>query len=148
MGRERGLTGGRFTRDRAAHAPLVQFLLFAVVGCAAAVGHYGVLIALSELAAAPPVLASSAGFLVGGVISYLLNYGHVFRSEQDHLPTATKFVAVAAVGLCVNSAIMWALAQRLGLHYLLAQLTATALVMLWSFGANRYWTFKAGSPAA
>lgn len=136
------------TADRPAHAPLMQFVLFVVVGCAAAVGHYGVLIALSELAAAPPVLASAAGFLVGGVISYLLNYGHVFRSEQEHLPTATKFVAVAAVGLCLNSAIMWGLAQRLGLHYLPAQLAATALVMLWSFGANRYWTFNAGSPAA
>ncbi len=124
---------------------MVQFLLFVVVGCAAAVGHYGVLIALSELASAPPVLASAAGFVVGGVVSYLLNYGHVFRSEQEHLPTATKFVAVAAVGLCLNSTIMWGLAQRLGLHYLPAQLAATALVMLWSFGANRYWTFNAGS---
>ena len=31
---------------------------------------------------------------------------------------------------------------------LLAQVTATALVMVWSFGANRYWTFNAGSSAA
>ena len=130
------------------HHPLIQFVLFAMVGCAAAVGHYGVLIALAELLATPPVLASAAGFIVGGVISYLLNYGHVFRSEQDHLPTAAKFVAVATVGLCLNSAIMWLLAERIGLHYLLAQVTATALVMVWSFGANRYWTFNAGSPVA
>lgn len=125
-----------------------QFAMFVAVGCAAAIGHYGLLVVLVELAHAPAVPSSAAGFIVGGVISYLLNYGHVFRSEQEHLPTATKFVAVAAVGLCLNSAIMWVLAQRLGLHYLPAQLTATALVMLWSFGANRYWTFKAGSPAA
>ncbi len=128
--------------------PLIQFVLFAMVGCAAAVGHYGVLVVLAELLATPPVLASAAGFVVGGVISYWLNYGHVFRSEQDHLPTAAKFLAVATVGLCLNSAIMWVLAERIGLHYLLAQVTATALVMVWSFGANRYWTFGAGSSAA
>jgi len=127
--------------------PLTQFILFAIVGCAAAVGHYGVLIALAELLATPPVLASAAGFVVGGIISYLLNYGHVFRSEQDHLPTAAKFVAVAAVGLCLNSAIMWVLAHGLEIHYLLAQVTATGLVMVWSFAANRYWTFNAGSSA-
>lgn len=130
------------------HQALIQFVLFAMVGCAAAVGHYGVLVVLAELLATPPVLASAAGFVVGGVISYWLNYGHVFRSEQDHLPTAAKFLAVATVGLCLNSAIMWILAERIGLHYLLAQVTATALVMVWSFGANRYWTFGAGSSAA
>lgn len=121
--------------------PLVQFVLFAAVGCAAAVGHYGTLIALAEALATPPVLASAVGFVVGGVISYLLNYGHVFRSDRDHLPTATRFVAVALVGLCLNSAIMWALTEGLAVHYLLAQLTATGLVMVWSFAANRYWTF-------
>lgn len=128
--------------------PLVQFLLFALVGCAAAVGHYGVLILLSELLDVGPVPASAAGFVVGGVISYVLNYGHVFRSDRDHLPTAAKFVAVAAVGLGLNSAIMGGLTRGLSLHYLPAQLAATALVMVWSFAANRYWTFGAGSPTA
>ncbi len=127
--------------------PLTQFVLFALVGCAAAVGHYGVLIALAELMAVPPVPASAAGYLVGGVISYRLNYGHVFRSEQDHLPTAAKFVGVAAVGLGLNSVLMWVLAHGLEIHYLPAQLAATALVMAWSFAANRYWTFNAGFPA-
>ncbi len=130
-----------------AHHPLTQFILFAVVGCAAAVGHYGVLILLAELLAVPPVPASAAGYVTGGVISYILNYGHVFRSEQEHLPTAAKFVAVAAVGLCLNSAIMWALTHGLDLHYLLAQVIATGLVMVWSFAANRYWTFNAGPSA-
>lgn len=130
------------------HPALIQFLLFALVGCAAAVGHYGVLILLSELLDVPPVPASAAGFVVGGVISYVLNYGHVFRSDRDHLPTAAKFVAVATVGLGLNSVIMGVLTHGLALHYLLAQLTATALVMVWSFVANRYWTFGAGSSAA
>ena len=81
-----------------AHHPLTQFILFAVVGCAAAVGHYGVLILLAEFLAVPPVPASAAGYVTGGVISYILNYGHVFRSEQEHLPTAAKFVAVGRSG--------------------------------------------------
>lgn len=124
---------------------LRQFLLFALVGGAAAVAHYGTLVALAELLAVAPVPASAAGFLVGGVVSYVLNYGHVFRSDQDHGPTAVKFVAVAAVGLGLNSAIMWSLVHGAALHYLLAQLTATGLVMLWSFAANRHWTFVGSS---
>jgi len=127
--------------------PLRQFLLFAMVGAAAAVVHYGILIALAEGMAVTPVAASAAGFLAGGIVSYALNYSHVFRSERSHAPTAVKFVAVAAVGLALNSAILWALIHGATLHYLLAQVTATGLVMLWSFAANRYWTFGAG-PAA
>lgn len=125
---------------------MVQFLLFALVGCAAAVGHYGVLILLSEAFAVAPVAASAAGFVVGGVISYTLNYGHVFRSDQKHLPTAGKFVAVALAGLVFNSAVMWVLAHEAGLHYLLSQMAATLIVMVWSYTANRYWTFAGPAP--
>src|SRR5688572_35980 len=94
-----------------------QFTLFALVGCAAAVGHYGVLILLSEWAGVSPVLASGAGFVVGAAISYALNYQFVFRSGKDHAPTLAKFLTVATVGLALNSAIMALLASGLGLHY-------------------------------
>ncbi|MCG5238340.1 GtrA family protein [Azospirillum doebereinerae] len=130
-----------------ADGPFRQFLLFVMVGAAAAVVHYGTLIALAEGMTVPPVAASAAGFLAGGVVSYVLNYSHVFRSERSHAPTAAKFVAVAAVGLTLNSAILWALIHGASLHYLPAQIIATGLVMVWSFAANRYWTFGAG-PAA
>ena len=122
---------------------MFQFLLFALVGCAAAVGHYGVLIALSELADVPPVWASVAGFAVGAVISYILNYTHVFKSDGKHLATFSRFIAVALVGMGLNATVMWMLAHELGLHYLPAQLVATVTVMGWSYGANRFWTFSA-----
>lgn len=124
---------------------LQQFVMFALVGCAAAVAHYGVLIGLCEGLGAPPVPASGAGFIVGGVVSYILNYRYVFRSDEAHGPTATKFLMVATTGLGINSAIMWALTHGWTLHYLLAQVMATVTVMSWSFAANRYWTFGTAS---
>ena len=124
-----------------------QFALFVVVGCAAAVGHYGLLVALVELFAAPAVPASAAGFVVGGIISYLLNYRFVFNSTGEHLPTAGKFLAVATTGLALNSAIMWVLTHWFPVHYLLAQVAATGTVMLWSYGANRFWTFGSAGAA-
>ena len=119
-----------------------QFALFAVVGCAAAAGHYGTLIGLAELGGVAPVPASAAGFVVGAIISYVLNYRFVFRSEAEHLPTATRFVTVAVIGLVLNSLIMALLTRWAALHYLVAQLAATGTVMLWSYGANRVWTFE------
>jgi putative flippase GtrA len=121
-----------------------QFIQFAIVGCAAAVGHYGVLIVLSEWAGASPVPASGAGFVVGAAISYALNYQFVFRSDKDHAPTVAKFLTVAIVGLVLNSIIMALLTDRARLHYLPAQVTATVLVMVWSYLGNRCWTFATG----
>ncbi|UEM22661.1 GtrA family protein [Skermanella mucosa] len=127
---------------------LGQFSQFALVGCAAAIGHYGLLIVLSEGFGVPPVPASGAGFILGAAISYALNYRYVFRSDQSHAPTAFKFLTVATLGLCLNSAIMALLTAGAGLHYLLAQMSATVTVMVWSYAGNRCWTFAAGAPEA
>jgi putative flippase GtrA len=121
-----------------------QFVQFALVGCIAAVGHYGMLIVLSEWVGISPVPASGAGFIVGAAISYMLNYQFVFRSDKDHMQTAAKFLTVAVLGLVLNSAIMALLAEGAGVHYLPAQIAATVMVMAWSYLGNRGWTFAAG----
>jgi putative flippase GtrA len=46
-----------------------------------------------------------------------------------------------AIGMLTNAAIMAACVELLGLHYLLAQLLAIAVVLSWSYTANRLWTF-------
>jgi len=47
------------------------------------------------------------------------------------------------VMVALNSLTMLITAQYLGVHYLLAQVFATGLVLLWNFTGNRMWTFKA-----
>ncbi|HEX2116466.1 MAG TPA: GtrA family protein [Alphaproteobacteria bacterium] len=121
-----------------------QFLLFSAAGVFAAIGHYGTLIALSELAEMGPVPASLAGFVVGGVISYLLNYRFTFRSSKQHSEALAKFFVVAAVGFVLNGAIMAGLTGPARLHYLPAQLLTTGVVLLWTFFCNRFWTFREG----
>lgn len=119
-----------------------QFLFFSAAGIFAAIGHYGTLIALSELAGATPVPASLAGFVVGGVISYLLNYRFTFSSTKQHREALAKFLVVAAMGFVLNGAVMWELTGPANLHYLPSQLIATGLVLIWTFSCNRFWTFR------
>jgi putative flippase GtrA len=119
-----------------------QFTMFSAVGVIAAIGHYGTLVALSELAAADPVPASLAGFIVGGVISYLLNYRFTFRSAKQHREALSKFLVVATVGFFLNGLLMWLLTGPVDLHYLVAQLFATGGVLVWTFSCNKLWTFN------
>ncbi len=106
-----------------------------------AIGHYGLLIALVQGAGSDPVLASAAGATLGAVINYALNYRLTFRSGKRHREAVVKFLVVAVVGLALNTLLMWIGVDVLGLHYLLAQVLTTGLVLIWSFAGNRCWTF-------
>jgi putative flippase GtrA len=119
-----------------------QFLRFAASGAVGTIIHYGLLVALREGLALDTVLASSVGFGCGAVVNYYLAHRVVFRSTARHQNAFPSFTLVALVGLALNSAIMFLLSERIGLHYLLAQLAATGVVLCWNFTVNRLWTFR------
>jgi putative flippase GtrA len=123
----------------------MQFLVFAAVGAIGTAGHYVTLVTLVAVFQLDAVFSSVAGFLVGAMINYWLNYHVTFRSKSPHLNTAWKFFTLAAVGLLLNTLLMsWAV-NTLKLHYLLSQVAATGLVLLWNYLANRAWTFRRGN---
>jgi len=118
-----------------------QFLIFAGIGAIGTAGHYVCLIILVQLQLASPVLATTAGFAVGAIINYLLNYRFTFNSNKQHREALTKFLIVAVLGALINASIMSAGISLLELHYLLIQLLATAIVLVLNFSANKFWTF-------
>lgn len=87
------------------------------------------------------VPASAAGALIGAWINYSLNYRYTFRSTKQHREAVVKFAMVAALGLLLNTLCMWLAVEVLQFHYLLGQIVTTGLVFIWSFLANRFWTF-------
>jgi putative flippase GtrA len=115
---------------------------FAGVGVIAAVGHFGTLIALVEAFGAAPVPATLAGYVVGGIISYLLNRAHTFASDRPHREAGWRFAVVAAVGFGLTGLFMHVFVDRLGLPYVPAQVVTTGCILLWSFAANKIWTFQ------
>lgn len=139
-------------RSQARHPALAalmhQFAKFTGVGFASAIGHYGLLIGLVQLAAVNAVIASTAGALLGAWINYNLNYHFTFRSTKRHREAVVKFAVVAAVGLLLNTLFMWVGVEVIKAHYLLSQVITTGLVLVWSFTGNRLWTFHTPPPAA
>jgi putative flippase GtrA len=131
-------------------APLLrlahQFVRYAGVGAVATACHYATLIAAVEVGGASPVLAAMFGFLVGGSISYGLNRTWTFASDRAHEAAVPRFAIVAFIGFLLTGAFMALLTGPLTLHYLLAQVTTTGLVMIWTFLGHRHWTFKASRP--
>ena len=120
---------------------LKQFLRFTGVGVIGTAGHYAILIIVVEVFSGDPVAGSTLGFLGGAIINYFLNRIFTFDSDASHVVALPKFLTVAAVGMAINVAIMAVLTKVFAIQYLLAQITATLLVLIWNFLANRYWTF-------
>jgi putative flippase GtrA len=118
-----------------------QFLRFALVGSAATITTYAILIIGVEGLHINAVAASVTGYLLGIGVNYFLNYRYTFGSDQHHHVVIPKFLAVMMVGMFINAAVMYTGTNWLGFHYMLAQLAAVVIVLMLSFTANRFWAF-------
>lgn len=124
-----------------------RFVRFAAVGAAATGIQYVLLVLLVRFAGMGAPLASSLGFLASAAANYLLNYRYTFRSRHPHGPAVLKFAALASVGLLLNAGLMRLLTES-GWNYLIAQVAATAVVLMWNFLGNSLWTFGRHSTTA
>lgn len=119
-----------------------QFVKFASVGVVGTLVQYTLLIVLVQALDVNATLASTAGFACGALTNYSLNYYYTFASNKNHAEAITKFFTVALVGMFFNGLVMHFCTETLTMPYLIAQVLATGLVLLWTFSANRLWTFR------
>ena len=115
-----------------------QFLTFAGIGAIGTAGHYVTLLILVEVFFIKPVLATTLGFVVGALINYFLNYKYTFNSDKPHMEALLKFLAVATIGAVLNSMIMYLGIRITELNYIIIQVFATGVVLLWNFLLNKF----------
>src|SRR5690348_4015177 len=113
------------TRIPVAH----QFFRFAGVGAIGTGLHYAVYVLLVRWHLVDAVLASATGFTAGALLNYTMSATVVFRGARAHRQALWRFFTVAAVGLGLNSAMVAAATLSFGVHYFLAQMTATGVVL-------------------
>lgn len=121
---------------------LNQFIKFAAIGVIGTAAHYVLLISLVQFLSIDAIIASGAGFTLGAIINYYLNFHYTFQSTKLHTDALPKFFTVALIGLCINTILMSLLTGMNDIHYLLSQIIATGIVLIWNFIANKIWTFS------
>ena len=121
---------------------LRAFLTFGLVGAVGTACHYATLIGLVELLAVDPVLATTAGFVVGMVVNYVLNYRYTFRSDKAHLVAAPKFFTIAIVTGVLNGLLVHAGVKVAQLNYVAVQIVTTLVLFVVNFLLNSAWTFR------
>jgi len=116
--------------------------LYVGAGGIATASHYAVTTAAVELAHWRPILASIAGFAVGAVVKYWLNYSVAFRSTARHSVASLRFAVALALLFALNAAVFAVLNEGLKLHYLVAQV-ATTIILIWpGYRLHRQWVFR------
>ncbi len=124
----------------------MAFGRYLVVGVAATSLHYILLFVLVEACGLAAPTSAVIGALGGALLAYAGNRQFTFAHSAGHTQALPRFLAVAATGAAVNGLIVWAGTSQFGLHYMLAQVLATMLVVVLTFQMNRAWTFKRRSP--
>jgi putative flippase GtrA len=123
--------------------PLIrQFSSFVVIGFGVAFVHYAVLIGLVEGAGVRPVPATLFGYIVGGILSYGLNFRFTYRATRSHGAAIPRFALVAGIGFLITWGIMHGLVERLAIPYLAAQVFTHGIVLMWSFLAHKSFSFR------
>ena len=123
------------------------FLRYAGAGALGTVLHYMALTLLVELAGIRPSFGTVAGAFVGALTNYLLNYHLTFNSTSKHSATFPRFTIVATLGALTNGLLMWVLAEKIGMHYIVSQVFCTIAVLVIGFVLNKNWTFRETSSA-
>ncbi len=119
-----------------------QFSSFLLVGGLATAVHYCLFLGLTLLFQVTPVPASLTGFVVGGVVNYVLNRRHTFETDRSHAEAGWRFALVAGTGFCITWALMRQLTGVLHIQALLAQIFTTGVTLVFNFIAHRFWTFR------
>jgi putative flippase GtrA len=76
------------------------------------------------------------------LLSYILNRLLTYDAERGHLEAGWRFAVVAFIGLGVTTLLMAVFLRVLEWHYIPSQVLTTGIVLLWSFFAHKYWSFR------
>lgn len=126
---------------------------FGVVGTSGFLIDFSVTALLYELLGFSIVLATGIGFCFGATSNYILNRRWTWKSTNpDVRGEYIKFLAVSLMGLGIHYLVLLASMEWLNVSFSMfglevnndwcSKLIATAVVMVWNFLVNNFYTFR------
>jgi putative flippase GtrA len=117
-----------------------ELVRFGLIGILATAIHYSLLFGLVHGADVEPIVATTVGYGVSLIFSYILNRRFTFHVAGPVAASFAKFAVVYGVGLVLNAWIVDALAVDDSV--LAAQLVASTVVLFWNYLGARFVAFR------
>lgn len=129
----------------AAHRLHSQFVRYFIAGTISFFCDLAVLAALHSGAGMNLLAAGALGYVVGVTVNYTIAIRWVFPERSMKHRRGLEFalyVGIGLTGLALNELILWGLAERLGLHFVLAKAVSGLVILAWTFTARRTLLFR------
>lgn len=112
-----------------------QIWKFGLVGGISSLTDYAVLVFCVEALKFHYLFSGFLSFTVSVAVSYPLSMRYVFHTQSslDKRQEFVAFVLLSSFGLVFNEAVLAACTEIAGMHYLVAKVLATAVVMIYNF---------------
>lgn len=92
-----------------------------------------------------PIMGKIPAFLAALCFSFIVNKIWTFQNknqEEWNIQQFLKFLFVSSIGLAISLVLMDIFTGSFALNYLIANLIISAIILVWNFTANSFWTFK------
>lgn len=126
---------------------VIQLFRYGFVGGVAFLVDYSTMVLLTEVFGIHYLLSASISFVLGLITNYLLSISWVFsqRAVANRWAEFVIFAVIGAVGLGLNSLILYLCTEKLEIHYTVSKIIATVMVFFWNFLARKVILFKENS---
>ncbi len=117
---------------------LLEIVRFAIVGGASFLVDYALLYLCTEKLGFYYLHSAAISFTVSVIVNYWLCVIFVFTGARKQTGRkAALFFGSSIVGLGINQVCMRLFVESFGLHYMLAKIGATLIVMFWNYVMKR-----------
>lgn len=118
----------------AAYPRLMEVFRFVFTGGFCFVVEFLALTALVELFNLPVLVATAIAFLISVAVNYVMCIKWVFPGAKDgNAGVKATFLLTSGIGFALNELFMWLMHTLLGIHYMIAKVISTLLVMIWNY---------------
>jgi putative flippase GtrA len=122
---------------------LSKLLKFGIVGCSGMIIDFGTTYLCKEILKINKFISNGIGFILAATSNYFLNRNWTFNSQSEDIGTQyVQFMIVSAIGLGINSIVLYLLNEKLKWNFYFSKLIAIAITTIWNFFANLLFTFK------
>lgn len=124
---------------------LLQFFRYVFVGGIATVADWGVLFLLTEFVHIHYLLSAVFAFVAGLITNFFLSQLLVFKANEAKVNAVMEFVGYAVigvVGLGITELIMLLFTNCWNVHYMIAKVVATVIVLFWNYLARKKILYK------
>jgi putative flippase GtrA len=88
-------------------------------------------------------LANGIGFTAAVMSNYIIHRNWTFKHNKSKAgPQFLVFFTVSAIGLLLNSAIIFLLDNMMSVNFYISKAVAIFIVFFWNFSANYFFVFK------